>query len=441
MANEKAQEYLNSKYPTRISRFEISSLDIENNNLSGPLNLSEFVNLRNLYCSHNKITFLDLTGCQKLKNLACEHNELTEILTSPLSELSSIYCNDNYLTELNLSPATQKSLIFLKVNDNNFPRQNIDIFSGYVDLKSLQIGNFTFSGLSSYNKKNELECENNNENLKSKKAQGIYNRFYGSLSSLIELKKLVKLDIRGTEVTFNTDDFESLSSRIQSFLYSREKLSESQIEFIDSLILKRVLELDRYRKEEVVLDFESFGLNETGYYLDLEKYVENGCIDLGKYTKLEELNLSDNNLTSLEIFNITNNLKLKKLDVSFNEKLTNSAVSNLPRNLTSLNLSKNEALTNQLSDFSHLVNLTELDISFTNISGSLLALVNCSNLKKLDIRGTKINEGLEYLPFSLEKFFYKESPLEKELSSYPSFHSLMKILGLNFEFPLYFFRE
>jgi hypothetical protein len=83
-----------------------------------------------------------------------------------------------------------------------------------------------------------------------------------------------------------------------------------------------------------------------------------------------------------------------------------------PQTCTDLRLFNNQFAATDLSVFSPLVNLTDLDIGDTNndnlnkFFGSLEALKNCAKLKTLDIRNTNVNQGLEYLPASLENFAY-----------------------------------
>jgi Leucine-rich repeat (LRR) protein len=96
-----------------------------------------------------------------------------------------------------------------------------------------------------------------------------------------------------------------------------------------------------------------------------------------------------------------------------------------PQICTNLNLSYNKLEPTDLAVFSPLVNLTNLDISDNKFFGSLEFLQNCTRLKYLDISNTNINQGLEYLPESLETFLYSSSAdsnfqvqiIEKEINN------------------------
>ncbi len=72
-----------------------------NNNELEELDLSEFPNLYNLYCTGNRIISLVLG--EKLTYVNCSSNALTTLDASKAVNLVSLYCNKNALTELVLS--------------------------------------------------------------------------------------------------------------------------------------------------------------------------------------------------------------------------------------------------------------------------------------------------------------------------------------------------
>src|SRR6185437_8761753 len=99
-----AQEYLNKEYPKDgkclgefdpenkdKTRAEITKLNFNEKNLTGPLNLNDFVNLTRLDCWKNKLTSLDISNCEKLAGLRAENNQLTNdtlLLSKKASELT-----------------------------------------------------------------------------------------------------------------------------------------------------------------------------------------------------------------------------------------------------------------------------------------------------------------------------------------------------------------
>jgi Leucine-rich repeat (LRR) protein len=153
-------------------------------------------------------------------------------------------------------------------------------------------------------------------------------------------------------------------------------------------------------------------------------------IDLSKNTKLERIILSTNQLTNIDL---SKNVNLTHLYLSKNVNLTNIDLHG--NQLTNIDLSKNVNLTNidlhgnqltnidlsknvnletvviynnkisaNLSIFSHLTNLTKLDLGLesgyaNDFYGSLKALEKLTKLEWLCIgQNKKIKEGLEYLP-------------------------------------------
>ncbi|RIA80128.1 hypothetical protein C1645_745471 [Glomus cerebriforme] len=154
-----AQEYLDSFYPLN-ERSNVQKLYFNKINLSGSLKLEGFTNLRLFRCENNQLSSLDLRDCVNLEELGCYGNRLTSV------QFLSSLPNPEKLTELSLS-------------NNNFPRQNLDIFSRFVNLEFLALGTI-----------------NDEEKIK----QGIYNRFHGSLEPLKNLK-IREIDIQNNQLT------------------------------------------------------------------------------------------------------------------------------------------------------------------------------------------------------------------------------------------------
>jgi hypothetical protein len=76
-----------------------------------------------------------------------------------------------------------EKLIELRIASNNFTTQDLSIFSKFVNLKTLQIG--------------EIDKERIKNNT--------YNRFYGSLKHLGNLTKLEKLSIDNTDINLGLE--------------------------------------------------------------------------------------------------------------------------------------------------------------------------------------------------------------------------------------------
>ncbi|WP_172575259.1 leucine-rich repeat domain-containing protein [endosymbiont GvMRE of Glomus versiforme] len=177
-----AQNWLNQNYPKEIGN-QIKNLYIREKELEGHLDLRGFTNLEKLDCSYNQITSLDLTG---------------------LKQLRTVYCNNNLLNSLDYSSLNPKSLTGLIIDNNNLPEQDLAVFSQFINLEDLRIGS----------------------NDKEKIAQGIYNRFSGSLKSLKNLANLRDLDISNTDINGNVD---FLPDSIRRVSYSSKERPESKL--------------------------------------------------------------------------------------------------------------------------------------------------------------------------------------------------------------------
>jgi hypothetical protein len=81
-------------------RSEITHLEISHENLTGPLNLTDFTLLIELDCSYNNLTHLIIPV--QVKVVACVNNQLTTLNLTNLTSLETLNCNDNHLTNLNL---------------------------------------------------------------------------------------------------------------------------------------------------------------------------------------------------------------------------------------------------------------------------------------------------------------------------------------------------
>lgn len=61
-----AQEYLDQNYP-KEQRNKITNLDIKTKDLEGDLDLSDFINLKKLNCSVNKLKSINLSNNRKIE--------------------------------------------------------------------------------------------------------------------------------------------------------------------------------------------------------------------------------------------------------------------------------------------------------------------------------------------------------------------------------------
>jgi len=119
-----AQEWLDTNYPL-ATRENITDLNIREQNLTGTLILTDFVNLEKLGSLGNNLTNLVLDNCQKLKEICCIGDNLTNL---------------NFLESLN-----SKNLTILKISYTELTG-DLSIISNFINLEGLWLDNSSISG-------------------------------------------------------------------------------------------------------------------------------------------------------------------------------------------------------------------------------------------------------------------------------------------------------
>jgi hypothetical protein len=89
---------------------------LDSSNISDLTGIEAFVNLRQLYCSNNNLTFLDVSGLTNLNTLYCSFNQLTSLNVSGDISLVTLECNNNLLTTLDVSNLSNLSTFFCYEN-------------------------------------------------------------------------------------------------------------------------------------------------------------------------------------------------------------------------------------------------------------------------------------------------------------------------------------
>ena len=117
-----AQLYIEKNYPDKENTKKIYVRNWETypqgEGLTGHLDLRNYKNLEELDFFANNITFLNLLG---------------------LKRLWSIWIGCNQLKELDLTDQ-KKSLTHFHIGDNDFPEQDLSVFSDLVNSQDLRVG-------------------------------------------------------------------------------------------------------------------------------------------------------------------------------------------------------------------------------------------------------------------------------------------------------------
>ena len=85
----------------------VTSLNIEDKNLTDISGIEYFTNLTSLYCGNNQLTALPVENLTNLTSLSCFGNQLTALPVKNLTQLTTLSCGDNQLTALPVENLTQ----------------------------------------------------------------------------------------------------------------------------------------------------------------------------------------------------------------------------------------------------------------------------------------------------------------------------------------------
>lgn len=132
-------------------------LKVNLSQISSMTGIEYFINLKDLDCTLNQITTLDLSAMNMIE-VDCRYNQLTSLNVSTSSSLRYLRCSYNQLVILSLP--SSNNLISLECNDNQLANLNIagsSTLAG-LDCSNNQLTNLNLSGLSNMA---VLNCVNN----------------------------------------------------------------------------------------------------------------------------------------------------------------------------------------------------------------------------------------------------------------------------------------
>ena len=148
---------------------DITSLDLNNQDISDLTGIKSFSNLINLYCGPNNLTTVDLSEMTNLQHAYIADNNITNINLNGSTNLRYLYCGNNQLSSIDLS-----GLIYLKYIDlggNNFSSLEI---SNLPSLETLSFVNNSIPSTISLNSLPKIQkLYINNSNLTSINLSGL----------------------------------------------------------------------------------------------------------------------------------------------------------------------------------------------------------------------------------------------------------------------------
>ncbi|KLL02682.1 MAG: hypothetical protein MRECE_53c001 [Mycoplasmataceae bacterium CE_OT135] len=198
--NKLAQEYLDCFYP-QDQRNTIKILNIREKNLTGNLDLRDFVNLEDLNCANNQLTSLILTNLGKLWRFDCNDNKLTDLQLTGCSKLKELHVYANKIEKFDFFVLNSRSVTRIHFSDNPLTKidGNLNIFKEFINLEELGISKTSFGG---------------------------------SLESLRNNFKLWRLDISDTDIN---SGLEYLPDSLENFNCSADERKEAKCQTIYNL--------------------------------------------------------------------------------------------------------------------------------------------------------------------------------------------------------------
>ena len=140
---------------------KLKDLDCSYNGLTR-LDVSVLPDLEKLVCDGNELVSLDLSRNPRLKELECSNNKLPELDVSVLSDLEKLKCKWNAITSLDLSQTTK--LVELDCSNNKLTSLDISccpaIKDVRLDFNNLTEFNFSHTKLENLNSRGAFKSSN-----------------------------------------------------------------------------------------------------------------------------------------------------------------------------------------------------------------------------------------------------------------------------------------
>lgn len=140
---------------------KLKDLDCSYNGLTR-LDVSVLPDLEKLVCKGNELVSLDLSRNPRLKELECSNNKLPELDVSVLSDLEKLKCKWNAITSLDLSQTTK--LVELDCSNNKLTSLDISRCPAIKDVRlgfnNLTEFNFSHTELESLNSRGAFKSSN-----------------------------------------------------------------------------------------------------------------------------------------------------------------------------------------------------------------------------------------------------------------------------------------
>ena len=135
-----------------------TTLMLNNADMTTLAGIGHFASLKELECTNNQLTSLNLSGLSNLLKLSCGSNPLTSLNLSGLTSLTNLVCYNNQLTSLNLDGTT--GLEFLDCSENQLTSLDVSKLTKLTTLKCYK-NQLTSLDVSKLTKLKDLDCSAN----------------------------------------------------------------------------------------------------------------------------------------------------------------------------------------------------------------------------------------------------------------------------------------
>ena len=461
-------DYNNDKYITKMALGKISSLELQNKNLTSD-NLSGldiFYNISVIDLSDNNITNVSvLTNFKRLYSINLSNNKVTDVSAlKDLENLGSINLSGNNnvngyeqldnLYQINLS---NTNLSALNNISNNERLSQLDLSNNtQLDYNSLKLPkNISYLVLDNTNFKN-----NNLSNLKNLYSLSIKNNGLKNLDSLRNIKSLTSLDVSNNEITnfsalteiFGKSDDEDAISEDEDYGYygytsliAKENnisdisiinnikvdsvdLSNNKITDLSALDNNKIkmirLSYNKIKKgikslknvNTIYLDhcgisnIDDFSVLEKTDYLVLDDNDITNFKNLKNINQLTSLSINNNKITDLSYISEFENLYNLSLD---NNDITDITALNKIEKLNTLSLSGNKKIKGKLTGSISNINLKDCNLDNTfDLNGlSQISYINLSNNTYNNIRDIINNSKSEWISIDADDLAISEEEL------------------------------
>ena len=368
---------------------ELIGLGLDKNNLS-KIDLSKNTALTGLILSDNEVSNIDLSKNTELTKLDLEHNSLSSIKLYDnfnISELKNAIKNQKtYQTNLDFG----SNRIIKLTKDYKYYYSDKIVIPSEVDIQTF-IDNLGLQNLTS-------KVFNNDEEVSSGKVKENYIlKLYYEDKAIDSVPIIIFENSAFDDKVFYKAVVDAYNSENKTSLPYTTNLTDEQLKSIKSV------SYNGNKKSDSEKIKSTKGIEKLTSLKDLNLSNNNiSNIDLSKNTSLKDLNLSNNNISNIDL---SKNTSLTELNLAANN-ISNIVLSKNTKliglgldknNISNIDLSKNTELIelglydNNISkiDLSKNTALTDLDLGYNNLSS--IDLSKNTSLTKLYINKNKIS--------------------------------------------------